>query len=111
MYILFGIKTGDAEVARSWIEAAVGVAGEARTNDYNGDYYTFKSTNAERAKLISGICQDEDGAYPAEANFPDRKLLLYLDNIRPESAWLKAIENLPQKFEKLRTDLISEPSR
>ena len=104
LYILYGVKTADFEEARRWVAEACGFEAMGRANEYNGNYYSFGPFGGERLKLISGTCNDEDGAYPAERNFTGWKLLLRLDNTMEQSPILAALDREPQKFEKLRSE-------
>jgi hypothetical protein len=101
-YFLFGVRTEDIETARGWIEDATGLTSMARTNDHNGDYYTFGDDLDLEFKLILGICTDEDGDYPAERNFPDWKVMLYVSEIDKEAQVVRAIQAQTRKFETLR---------
>lgn len=104
MYILFGVKTDDIETARSWVETLIGSPAEARTNQYDGHYYSFGKLGEEWLKLSTAICSDEDGEYPAEPEFPGWTLLLSLNRTREDSALLRGLESVPHRFEKLRTE-------
>ena len=74
MYVLFGVNALTIEEARSWVSILSGLAGEPRSNEYNGHYYSFVHPDGgERMKLISGVCNDEEGSYPAERDFADWK--------------------------------------
>ena len=102
-YVLFGVNSADIETARRWVEESLALKGEARTNNHNGNYYTFEDAIGLEFKLINGICSDEDGPYPAEAEFPDWKVLLYADQVQAHSPQITVLEKLSKKFVKLRT--------
>lgn len=104
MHVLFGACTTDIEEARVWVAALSGLSPDPRINEYNGQYYSFVDVGSgERMKLMSSVCNDEDGSYPAESDFADWKILLQVNGTNVHSRVLMALESQPEKFRKLRS--------
>lgn len=111
MFVLFGVKAPDAlsvDEASKLVQMLIGRAPTKRQGGETGDYCTFDSETGDEIKLVVGSYEDEDGPYAPEPEFPDWKYLLYLDNTNPDSLWLKALEQSPDRFKKLKTDVMGE---
>ncbi len=105
LYVLFGVATKDIDEARSWVETALARKLAEDEKGHLGRYFFLDGSDREALKLCSGVSQDdEEGEYPTDQDFRDEALLIFLDDTRDDSPWLRALEARPDRFVKLRAN-------
>lgn len=75
--ILLVVEAADMEQARTAVEAATGSTLSAHQSDYHGGRY-FRGQSANASVVLQENFIEDDGE-PTEAEFPEAKLLVYVD--------------------------------
>jgi hypothetical protein len=108
-YVLFGVKAATLDEARDVTEKSLQVTLDAREGLSNGgDYYSLGFPTMV-LKLRNNIDLDDvEGEFDglSEPDFPKHPYLLYLDDAETVPHLLAALESTPDRFEKLRTDVV-----
>jgi hypothetical protein len=78
-YDLYGAASEDLRVVKTLLERSLGVIFEERDGDYQGGiYYIFGDTAAEHLVLKRNLDPFDGDA--TESDFPDSKILLYVND-------------------------------
>ncbi len=93
-YDLYGFTHNDLEGARILVERALGIRFVPHESSFIGDYYLFETAGEESFKLRSNV--DPLDGEPAELDFPDIGVLLYVDGTeRAKELEHRLITNIP----------------
>lgn len=99
IYDLYGASSADIDTVRSSLETALNVEFEAHESSYQGQYFQWGKTTGEHFVLKKN--EDPIDGEPAEVNFSEEALLLYV-NDTPRSEDLCRLIKSTQYFTLLR---------
>ena len=105
-FVLFGVYGSGIDSVAKDINRALSLELKPRESISIGFYYAYGDYKGERLKLVSKILLDSGDGCPAEPDFPEWNVLLYVDYTGPGFPLLSMIEQRPKLFCKLRTDVI-----
>jgi hypothetical protein len=96
----YSVKANDIEEARAWVEEATGLSAEGRESNYwGGDYYAFNGEAGEKLKVINN--RDPIDGELIIGDDPDCRIGLIVDETKPDSAILEALQRAPDRFVRL----------
>ena len=99
-YDLYGTTLENADQVRDELEAILGCTFEARTSDYVGEYYRCSTVGEESISIKEN--RGTGVSEPLEEDFPERKILVYVDDTERSSALMTILLNNSSKFQLLR---------
>lgn len=103
MEVVFGVKTGDLEQAREWVERATGLEARPRdSSDLGGDYYRFMGQGDEEILLVSNT--DIYDGEPIFTETNEWKIAIALVETKRESPVFRGLESNTDQFVKLKED-------
>ena len=88
VYDLYGSLSVEIDAMKSRLEIALGIKFEARESGHQGEYFQSGSISGEH--LVLKLNTDMLDSEPAELNFPEYAVLLYL-NDTPRAAELQEV--------------------
>lgn len=101
-YTLYGVKAQTIDEAAKLVERILGVQFQRRNSLHmGGNYYKYRDRTNSRSMILKGN-NTEDLNELDEEDFPQHKILLYVENVPSDALFNVALTNAPNFFEKLR---------
>lgn len=99
-YDLYGIKKLNLQTARSIIERALGISFQTHESSWRGgEYFRCGAKGEESFVLQLNMCDDDE---PAEIDFPQYLILLYIEDTIRSDEIQALITNQGEEFELTR---------
>ena len=102
-YDLYGLKSDDLDGAKRLFDAMLSITFDPRESLYQGgDYYFYGDKSGEHFVLKRNL--DPFDGDPSEINFPDYKILLYINDTHPANELRAAISSAESGVTHLRNE-------